>query len=81
MLNWLAEFWCNRAHGRPMWPVNGHYFCATCFREYPVRWETDYKAPRADRGPVHFSTYLTRSKSSAAPNGFGKKCRSVTGTP
>ena len=81
MFKWFGETWCRQAHGRLMWPVNGHYICSTCLRAYPVHWEKDYQAPRADRGAVHASTYLTRSKSSAAPNGFGKKCTSVSGTP
>ena len=75
MLKWFGELWCKRTHGEPMWPVNGHYFCSTCLREYPVHWEKDQKAlpaPPADKGALHASTYWTRSRSSAAPNGFGK---------
>ena len=81
MLKWVGELWCKGTHGQLMWPVNGHYICSKCLREYPVHWEKNHVAPRADKGIVHASTYLTRSKSSAASNGFGKKCTSVTGTP
>jgi hypothetical protein len=80
MFKWFGELWCRQAHGRLMWPVNGHYICSTCLREYPVHWEK-YEALRSDKGAVHDSTYLTRSNNSTAVNGFGKKCTSVTATP
>ena len=81
MFEWFGEFWCKRRHGKVMWPVNRHYVCSTCLREYPINWENDYNAPRAESGAVHESTCLTRSRSSSAVNGFCKKCTSVTGTP
>lgn len=47
----LAEFWCKTVHPSPMWPINGHYRCRTCLREYPVAWELDSK--RTDAPQTH----------------------------
>lgn len=79
MLKWFGEFWCKQIHARLMWPVNGRYVCSICLRE--LHWERRYRPLRAARNVDHFSTNVTRSKSSAVLNGFGKKCTSVVGTP
>ena len=37
--SWIADLWCRLTHPAPMWPVNGHYRCRTCRRQYQVPWE------------------------------------------
>jgi len=34
-----GEFWCRLVHPEVTWPVNGHYRCKRCRREYRVPWE------------------------------------------
>ncbi len=34
----LGSIWCGLAHGATMWPIHGHYRCATCGRQYRVPW-------------------------------------------
>jgi hypothetical protein len=38
------DFWCQFAHDRAMWPVNGSYRCSECLRVRRVPWAD---APRA----------------------------------
>jgi hypothetical protein len=35
----LGEFWCRLMHQDISWPVNGHYRCKQCRREFQVSWE------------------------------------------
>lgn len=51
MFEWIATFWCKRAHGRPMWPIHGRYICAQCMRQHPVAW--DIAAAGPPTGPGH----------------------------
>jgi len=37
-LNRLGDLWCEVMHSSPMWPIHGHYECATCGRRHPVPW-------------------------------------------
>lgn len=34
----LGRFWCRLMHESTMWPIDGHYQCATCLRQFPVEW-------------------------------------------
>jgi hypothetical protein len=40
------DLWCQFAHDRAMWPVNGAYRCGHCLRVRQVPWAN---APRASR--------------------------------
>ncbi len=44
----LGEAWCRLMHRDVMWPVNGHYQCRQCLREFRVPWED--VAPRRHPG-------------------------------
>ena len=38
----MGRRWCTIVHGKPMWPVHGHYRCSICLRTYPVRWGPEF---------------------------------------
>ncbi len=38
LLSKAGDVWCELMHDDIMWPVEGHYRCRTCLREYPVEW-------------------------------------------
>jgi hypothetical protein len=33
-----SSLWCALMHHDMMWPIHGHYRCATCKRVYSVPW-------------------------------------------
>ena len=34
----LGDLWCEVMHTTTMWPIHGHYECATCGRRHQVPW-------------------------------------------
>ena len=44
----IGQIWCAATHREPMWPINGHYICRRCQREFPVMWE-DKRLPAPRR--------------------------------
>ncbi len=34
----FAGLWCAMMHGDTTWPINGHYWCRKCHREYTTPW-------------------------------------------
>ncbi len=34
----LGDVWCDVAHDNASWPVQGHYYCKTCWRKHRVPW-------------------------------------------
>jgi len=34
----LGDLWCEVMHTTTMWPIHGHYECATCGRRHRVPW-------------------------------------------
>ena len=43
MSSGVAGIWCRRMHPAPMWPINNHYVCPRCQREWPVRWQVQHR--------------------------------------
>ena len=35
----VGHSWCASFHPAPMWPINGHYICPKCQRQFRVLWE------------------------------------------
>ncbi len=65
----VGALWCQWMHPAPMWPVNGHYHCPVCLREFPVLWEQDAcstnsahesAAPRVDGRQAAIATASSR---------------------
>ena len=40
----FGDLWCSLMHSSVMWPIHGHYACATCGRQYPVPWANIQRA-------------------------------------
>jgi hypothetical protein len=34
----IGDVWCDLAHNNASWPVQGHYYCKTCWRKHEVPW-------------------------------------------
>lgn len=50
LISKVGDVWCELMHDDITWPVDGHYHCKICLREYPVQWSGS-EAPQA-QAPV-----------------------------
>lgn len=48
LISKVGDVWCELMHDDITWPVDGHYNCKICLREYPVQWN----GPEAAQAPV-----------------------------
>lgn len=48
----VGDVWCSLAHDDASWPVQGHYYCKTCWREHPVPWAVAPVAVAARRAEM-----------------------------
>ncbi len=48
LLQWVStgagRIWCRRMHPAPMWPINNHYVCPRCQRQWPVHWQVEHRS-------------------------------------
>lgn len=35
----LGRLWCRLMHESVMWPIDGHYQCTDCLRQFAVDWD------------------------------------------
>ena len=57
MWNRISAIWCQKLHGKAMWPIHGKYICPRCLREHRVTWEgpvraTEYADPALAGRPI-----------------------------
>ncbi|MCC7499810.1 MAG: hypothetical protein IT160_19680 [Bryobacterales bacterium] len=38
MMSKMGDVWCDVVHDNASWPVQGHYYCKTCWRAHRVPW-------------------------------------------
>lgn len=58
--------WCELMHDDIMWPVDGHYRCKICLREYPVEWNETGNAAAQTPAPVAVGASRRRIHSTAS---------------
>lgn len=67
LLDQLGRAWCYYMHEEITWPVNGHYRCRSCLREWPVPWESPAQVPsRAVEAVDAPNSYAARCEQPAA---------------
>ena len=52
VFNRFGHMWCSATHREPMWPINGHYICRRCQRQFPVMWEDKPVAAQRRESPT-----------------------------
>jgi hypothetical protein len=64
MVELTTKWWCRTFHSKMMRPVNGHYLCAECLRDWPVHWDLEVITAPA----VNYSEIITTNAGLSVPH-------------
>ena len=66
LISKVGDVWCELMHDDITWPVDGHYNCKICLREYPVQWNGSEAAQAQAPVSVPVSVAPRRIRSTAS---------------